>query len=78
MTTLFQDDVGDQLCERVLGVLYQIWLIACVKSFPGYLNSGLCFSCKLISILNRSDIVEDLSRDVYELASQIRPDRSVE
>jgi hypothetical protein len=28
------DDVGDQLCERVLGVLYEIWLIACVKSFP--------------------------------------------
>jgi len=30
-----KDDVGDQLCERVLGVLYEIWLIACVKSFPG-------------------------------------------
>ncbi len=29
-----EDDVGDQLCERVLGVLYEIWLIACVKSFP--------------------------------------------
>ena len=47
--------------------------------FQVTLVSGLCFSsCKLISILNRSDIVEDLSRDVYELASQIRPDRSVE
>ena len=30
-----KDDVGDQLCERVLGVLYEIWLISCVKSFPG-------------------------------------------
>ena len=30
-----KDDVGDQLCDRVLGVLYEIWLIACVKSFPG-------------------------------------------
>ena len=30
-----KEDVGDQLCERVLGVLYEIWLIACVKSFPG-------------------------------------------
>ena len=28
------DDIGDQLCERVLGVLFEIWLIACVKSFP--------------------------------------------
>lgn len=30
----FPDDVGDQLCERVLGVLYEIWLVACVKCFP--------------------------------------------
>ena len=30
-----KDDVGDQLCDRVLGALYQIWLIACGKSFPG-------------------------------------------
>ncbi len=29
-----KDDVGDQLCERVLGVLYEIWLVACVKCFP--------------------------------------------
>ena len=28
------DDVGDQLCERVLGVLYEIWLVSCVKCFP--------------------------------------------
>ncbi|XP_071742903.1 ral GTPase-activating protein subunit beta isoform X33 [Lepeophtheirus salmonis] len=29
-----KDDVGDQLCERVLGALYEIWLISCVKCFP--------------------------------------------
>ncbi len=29
-----KDDVGDQLCERVLGVLYEIWLQACLKRFP--------------------------------------------
>lgn len=29
-----KDDIGDQLCERVLGVLFEIWLISCVKSFP--------------------------------------------
>ena len=34
MLSPWLDDVGDQLCERVLGVLYEIWLIACVKSFP--------------------------------------------
>ena len=29
-----KDDVGDQLSGRVLGVLYEIWLVACVKCFP--------------------------------------------
>ncbi|KAL5279964.1 RALGAPB family protein [Megaselia abdita] len=29
-----KDDVGDQLCERVLSVLFEIWLLACVKCFP--------------------------------------------
>jgi hypothetical protein len=27
-------DVGDQLCERVLSVLFEVWLLACVRSFP--------------------------------------------
>ena len=35
MKLYFTDDIGDQLCERGLGVLFEIWLIACVKSFPG-------------------------------------------
>jgi len=26
-----KDDVGDQLCERVLSVLFEVWLLACVK-----------------------------------------------
>ncbi|XP_044738387.1 ral GTPase-activating protein subunit beta isoform X2 [Chrysoperla carnea] len=25
---------GDQLCERVLGVLFEVWLLACGKCFP--------------------------------------------
>lgn len=29
-----KDDVGDQLCERVLSVLMELWLIACVRCFP--------------------------------------------
>lgn len=29
-----KDDVGDQLCERVLSVLFEVWLIACVRCFP--------------------------------------------
>lgn len=29
-----KDDVGDQLCERVLSVLLEVWLIACARCFP--------------------------------------------
>lgn len=31
---LFVDDVGDQLCERVLSVLFEVWLVACVRCYP--------------------------------------------
>ncbi|KAL7044929.1 hypothetical protein ACKWTF_002104 [Chironomus riparius] len=27
-------DVGDQLCERVLSVLFEVWIISCFKCFP--------------------------------------------
>ncbi|KAG8282593.1 hypothetical protein J6590_033297 [Homalodisca vitripennis] len=29
-----KDDVGDQLCERVLSVLLEVWLVACTHHFP--------------------------------------------
>ncbi|XP_050404785.1 ral GTPase-activating protein subunit beta isoform X2 [Patella vulgata] len=29
-----KDDIGDHLCERVLSVLFGIWLVACTKCFP--------------------------------------------
>ncbi|KAF5302204.1 hypothetical protein FQA39_LY10243 [Lamprigera yunnana] len=29
-----KDDVADQLCERVLSVLFEVWIIACAKCFP--------------------------------------------
>ncbi|XP_039292662.1 ral GTPase-activating protein subunit beta isoform X3 [Nilaparvata lugens] len=29
-----KDDVGDKLCERVLSVLFEVWLLACVHCFP--------------------------------------------
>ncbi|XP_055591584.1 ral GTPase-activating protein subunit beta isoform X5 [Uranotaenia lowii] len=31
---IVKDDVGDQLCERVLSVLFEIWLLACSRCFP--------------------------------------------
>ncbi|CAH1791195.1 unnamed protein product, partial [Owenia fusiformis] len=30
-----KEGIGDLLCERVLGVLFEIWLLACAKCFPG-------------------------------------------
>ncbi|XP_071636603.1 ral GTPase-activating protein subunit beta isoform X2 [Temnothorax longispinosus] len=29
-----REDAGEQLCERVLGVLLEVWLVACERSFP--------------------------------------------
>ena len=34
MFVFFLDDIGDQLCERVLSVLFEIWLLACHKCYP--------------------------------------------
>ncbi|XP_062549207.1 ral GTPase-activating protein subunit beta isoform X2 [Armigeres subalbatus] len=31
---IVKDDVGDQLCERVLSVLFEVWLLACSRCFP--------------------------------------------
>ncbi len=28
------DDIGDQLCDRVLSVLLEVWLQACARCFP--------------------------------------------
>lgn len=29
-----KDDVADQLCERILSVLFEVWLVACAQCFP--------------------------------------------
>lgn len=29
-----KDDVADQLCERVLSVLFEVWILACAQNFP--------------------------------------------
>ncbi|XP_020285892.1 ral GTPase-activating protein subunit beta isoform X2 [Pseudomyrmex gracilis] len=29
-----REDAGEQLCERVLGVLLEVWLVSCERSFP--------------------------------------------
>jgi hypothetical protein len=32
---LSPDGIGEQLCERVLSVLFELWLVACAREFPG-------------------------------------------
>lgn len=31
---LIKDDVSDQLCERLLSTLFEVWLLGCAKCFP--------------------------------------------
>lgn len=31
---IFTDSIGTQLCERVLAVLFDVWIIACARCFP--------------------------------------------
>ena len=77
-----KDDVGDQLCERVLGVLYEIWLIACVKSFPGpTLWKTFQVWCNLkpdVMLRNLTSNIFYCLGDVHELAAQDRIGHTME
>ena len=67
-----KEDVGDQLCERVLGVLYEIWLVACVKSFPSPpLWKTLREMC--MNWRHRSGLVDQWNRVNLSLLSRMLP-----
>ncbi len=67
-----KDDVGDQLCERVLGVLYEIWLVACVKSFPSpSLWKTLREMC--MNWRHRSGLIDQWNRVNLSLMSRMLP-----
>lgn len=58
---LIKDDVGDQLCERVLSVLFEVWLLACERCFPSpSLWKTLQESCSLLR--HRIALVEQWNR----------------
>lgn len=58
---LVKDDVGDQLCERVLSVLFEVWLLACERCFPSpSLWKTLQESCALLR--HRIALVEQWNR----------------
>lgn len=65
-----KDDVGDQLCERVLSVLFEVWLVACVRCFPSpSLWKTLQESCLLLR--HRMALIEQWNRVNLVLTAQL-------
>lgn len=65
-----KDDVGDQLCERVLSVLFEVWLLACVRCFPSpSLWKTLQESCALWR--HRIALIEQWNRVNLALTSRV-------
>lgn len=65
-----KDDVSDQLCERVLSVLFEVWLIACVRNFPSpSLWKTLQESCKLLR--HRIALIEQWNRVNIALTARL-------
>lgn len=65
-----KDDVGDQLCERVLSVLFEVWLLACVRCFPSpSLWKTLQESCSLLR--HRIALVEQWNRVNLALTARL-------
>lgn len=65
-----KDDVGDQLCERVLSVLFEVWLIACIRNFPSpSLWKTLQESCHLLR--HRIALIEQWNRVNLALSARL-------
>ncbi|XP_031623331.1 ral GTPase-activating protein subunit beta isoform X7 [Contarinia nasturtii] len=65
-----KDDVSDQLCERVLSVLFEVWLIACVRNFPSpSLWKTLQESCLLLR--HRIALIEQWNRVNLALTARL-------
>lgn len=64
------DDVGDQLCERVLSVLLEIWLTACIKCYP---SPPLWKTLREMAInwRHRTALIEQWNRINLTLASRV-------
>lgn len=67
---IIKDDVGDQLCERVLSVLFEVWLLACVRCFPSpSLWKTLQESCFLLR--HRIALIEQWNRVNIALTARL-------
>lgn len=65
-----KDDVGDQLCERVLSVLFEVWLLACLKCFPSP-SLWKTFQESCTSWRHRIALVEQWNRVNLALTSRL-------
>ncbi|CAG2112200.1 unnamed protein product, partial [Medioppia subpectinata] len=75
------NDIGTQLCERIISVLFEIWLIACVRCFPSpsfwktfqHLSTGWRHRPPLVDNWNRINysltmrLVKHMSPNTYDI-----------
>lgn len=67
---LVRDDVADKLCERVLSVLFEVWLLACARCFPApSLWKTLQESCAVLR--HRIALIEQWNRVCLALTARL-------
>lgn len=65
-----RDDVADKLCERVLSVLFEVWLLAAARCFPApSLWKTLQESCAVLR--HRLALVEQWNRVCLALTARV-------
>lgn len=62
--------VGDQLCERVLSVLFEVWLLACVRCFPSP-SLWKTFQESCSEWRHRTALIEQWNRVNYSLTARL-------
>ncbi|XP_044749907.1 ral GTPase-activating protein subunit beta isoform X2 [Coccinella septempunctata] len=65
-----KEDIADQLCERTLSVLFEVWLIACAHSFPSPTLWKTLREC-CMNWRHRTALVEQWNRVNLALTSKI-------
>ncbi|KAK9876654.1 hypothetical protein WA026_014029 [Henosepilachna vigintioctopunctata] len=65
-----KDDIADQLCERTLSVLFEVWLIACAHCFPSPTLWKTLREC-CMNWRHRTALVEQWNRVNLALTSKI-------
>jgi len=65
-----KDDIGDQLCERIVSVLFEIWLLACAYCFPSP-SLWKTFQDMCTSWRHRTALIEQWNRVNIILTSKL-------